>query len=93
MNRFLIKGILKEKKNGGCVKFFLSCYSLILFPFNPVCTHSLRCFVLQPESAKENGITLQTHHMYSTLKRRGNDSSRGVSAWNTRGVFVGNDMK
>ena len=31
--------------------------------------------------------------MYSTLKRLGNDSFRVVSAWNTRGVFVGNDMK
>ena len=34
-------------------------------------------------------VTLQTHHVYSTLKRRGNDCFHVVSTWNTRGVFVG----
>ena len=29
--------------------------------------------------------TLQTHHLYSTLNRRGNDRS----TWKIRGVFVG----
>ena len=33
--------------------------------------------------------TLQTHHVYSTLKRRGNNRFYVVSTWNTRGVFVG----
>ena len=32
---------------------------------------------------------LQTHHVYSTLKRRGNDRFNIVSTWNTQGVFVG----
>ena len=36
--------------------------------------------------------TLQTHHVYSTLKRRGNDRFHVVSTWNTRGVFVGKDL-
>ena len=31
---------------------------------------------------------LQTHHMHSTLRRRGNDRFRVVSTWNTRGVFL-----
>lgn len=31
-----------------------------------------------------------THHVNSTLKRRGNDCFHVVSTWNTRGVFVGN---
>ena len=31
----------------------------------------------------------QTHHVYSTLKRRGNDHFHVVSTWNTRGVVVG----
>ena len=31
----------------------------------------------------------QTHHVYPTLERRGNDGFRLVSTWNTRGVFVG----
>ena len=34
--------------------------------------------------------TLQTHHMYSTLIRRGNGRFHVVSTWNTHGVFVGN---
>ena len=33
--------------------------------------------------------SLQTHHMDSTLKRRGNDRFHVVSTWNPRGVFVG----
>ena len=33
--------------------------------------------------------TLQTHHVYSTLKQRGNDRFPVVSTWNTRGVLVG----
>ena len=33
-------------------------------------------------------VTLQTHHVYSTLKRRGNDVETIVSTWNTRGVLV-----
>ena len=35
------------------------------------------------------GSSLQTHHVDSTLKRRGNDRFRVVSTWNPRGVFVG----
>ena len=34
--------------------------------------------------------TLQTPHMYSTLKRRGNECFHVISTWNTRVVFVGN---
>ena len=33
--------------------------------------------------------SLQTHHVDSTLKRRGNGRFRVVSTWNPRGVFVG----
>ena len=33
--------------------------------------------------------TLQTLHVYSTLKRRENGRFHVVSTWNTRGVFVG----
>ena len=32
---------------------------------------------------------MQTLHVYSTLKRRGNERFHVVSTWNTRGVFVG----
>ena len=34
----------------------------------------------------------QTHHVYSTLKRRGNDRFYVVSSWNTRLVFVGHSL-
>ena len=34
-------------------------------------------------------ISLQTHHVDSTLKRPGNDRFHVVSTWNPRGVFVG----
>ena len=34
-------------------------------------------------------ICLQTHHVGSTLKRRGNDRFYIVSTWNPRGVLVG----
>ena len=34
--------------------------------------------------------TLQTHHVYSTLRRRRSDCFHVISTWNTRGVFVGN---
>ena len=33
--------------------------------------------------------TVQIHHVYSTLKRRGNGRFHVVSTWNTRDVFVG----
>ena len=33
--------------------------------------------------------TLQTNHVDSTLKRRGNGRFHVVSTWNPRGVFVG----
>ena len=36
-----------------------------------------------------SNTSLQTHHVYSTLKRCGNDCFHVVSTWNTRGVFVG----
>ena len=35
---------------------------------------------------------LQTHHVDSTLKRRGNDCFHVVSTWNPRGVFVGREL-
>ena len=34
-------------------------------------------------------IALQTHHVDSTLKQRGNGRFHVVSTWNPRGVFVG----
>ena len=37
--------------------------------------------------------SLQTHHVCSTLKRRGNARFQVVSTWNTRGVFVGLTFK
>ena len=36
---------------------------------------------------------LQTHHMDSTLKRRGNGRFHIVSMWNSRGVFLGDMVK
>ena len=33
--------------------------------------------------------TLQTHHVYSTFKRLGNDRFHVVLTWDTHGVFVG----
>ena len=35
-------------------------------------------------------LNLQTHHVYSTLKRRRNGRFHLISTWNTRVVFVGN---
>ena len=35
------------------------------------------------------GPAIQTNHVYSTLKRRGNDRFHVVSTWDTRVVFVG----
>ena len=35
-------------------------------------------------------VTLQTHHVDSTFKRRGNGRFHVVSTWNLRSVFVGN---
>ena len=52
--------------------------SLIVISFNFQIIHSV--YIM---------LTLQTHHVYSTLKKRGNDRSHVVSACNTRGVFVG----
>ena len=34
-------------------------------------------------------VSLQTHLVYSTLKRRGSGRFHVVSTWNTRGVLVG----
>ena len=41
------------------------------------------------QTDKLQTITLQTHHVYSMLKGRGNGRFHIVSTWNTRGVFVG----
>ena len=35
---------------------------------------------------------LQTNHVYSTLKRRGNNLFHVVSTWNTPGVFLGSTV-
>ena len=35
-------------------------------------------------------VTIQTHHVDSTFKRRGNGRFHVVSTWNLRSVFVGN---
>ena len=51
-----------------------------------ICTDDPKFNVPQGEIWK---LTLQTHHVYSTLKQRGNDRFRVVSTWNTRGAFVG----
>ena len=51
----------------------------------------------QPETIRIPGFiimrmgvetTLQTHHVYSTLKLRGNNHFHVFPTWNTRGVFV-----
>ena len=47
-------------------------------------------FVAQlSDLSKAFDYSLQTHHMYSTLKRRGNGRFYVVSTWNTCGVFAG----
>ena len=33
-------------------------------------------------------LTLQSHHLYSSLKRFGNDRFHVISTWNTGGLFV-----
>ena len=38
-------------------------------------------------------ITLQTHHVNSTQKRRGNGHFYVVSTWNPRGVFAGEGVR
>ena len=40
-------------------------------------------------SKRSHEYSLQTNHVYSTLKRRGNGRFHVVSTWNTRDVFVG----
>ena len=35
---------------------------------------------------------LQTHHVYFTLQRRGNNGFQIVLTWNTRGVFIGTPL-
>ena len=53
--------------------------------------------ILKQSSQKNKVVTgktpffvtaLQTHHVYFTLKRRGNGRFHVVSTWNTRSVFV-----
>ena len=40
------------------------------------------------EALTQKTPSLQTHHVYSTLKRHGNGRFRVVSTWNTRGTLV-----
>lgn len=44
-------------------------------------------FILNDMNVKAQ--TLQTHHMYSTVKRCGNNHFHVVSTWNGRSVFLG----
>ena len=62
--------------------------SLILWhrTFNPFHTTGL---FLYPLKISE---TLQTHHVYFILKRRGNGRFHVVSTWNTRDEFVGKPL-
>ena len=41
------------------------------------------------ETKETKKITLQSHHVDSTLKRRGSDPFHVVLTWNPRGVFIG----
>ena len=45
-------------------------------------------FLVNLEDYREHH-TQQTHHVNSTLKRRGNGRFHVFSTWNPRGVFVG----
>ena len=62
-------------------------------PLLAIKTHPLNnwCLIeqLQQQCGEMKWITLQTHHVDSTLKRRGNSRFHVVSTWNPRGVFVG----
>ena len=63
----------------------------------------LKCSICRDSSDEQNAFdgleinyllvyklwTLQTHHVDSTLKRRGNDRFHVISTRNPRGVFVG----
>ena len=40
------------------------------------------------EALTQKTPSLQTHHVYSTLKRHGNGRFHVVSTWNTRGTLV-----
>ena len=72
-------------KVAGCFFHFLNCTNGIAqsTTFIPFLTISYGAVIARV--SLNISTTLQTHHVYSTLKRRGN----GVSTWNTRGVFIG----
>ena len=45
-------------------------------------------FMWQRQTISEQ-VSLRTHHVYSTFRRRGNGRFQVVSTWNTRGVLKG----
>ena len=69
-----------------CFYVYLHVLLLSLFLNHKSCMYHLK---IQVNQFYEAVLTLQTYHVYSTLKRRGNVRFYVVSTWNTRGVFVG----
>ena len=53
-------------------------------------TRSKTCSNFKRKTPEWRQVTLQTHHVYSMLKRREKDRFHIVLTWNTRGVFVVN---
>ena len=55
------------------------------------------CYIVAVIALMQNdqvpGVSLQTYHVYSTLKQRGNGRFYVVSTCNTRGMFVGFTVK
>ena len=56
-----------------------------------ICTFCKRWSFIDGAFSLWVSLTLQTHHVDSTLKRCGNGRFHVVSTWNPRGVFVGKE--
>ena len=64
-------------------------YELIQSTMRTIWTNPINYVYYMNQSNQQLIHTLQTNHVYSTLKQRGNDRFHVVSTWNTRGVFAG----
>ena len=67
--------------------FFPTFFLFLIFCQFPL--SALNCFSILFHYIIMFFHSLQTNHMYPTLKRRGNDRFQIVSMWTTRGMFVG----
>ena len=71
-----------------CVIIAMCCNSFYIIKLRHILSMQIFILLNLVKTLLVHETTLQTHHGFSTLKRRGNNRLHVVSTWNICGVFV-----